>query len=371
MGNPSSISGSFELFRRLARRLGVPARHAEDVAQDALLRGLDADQRIGPDGDPEAYRVAIAVNQARDHVRAARRRGEVLTSFDEADLLAEHPNPEDLLRRRQRHALTRLLIDRLDPKHRDLLIKHDIEEIPLSRIAAELGLNVEAVKTQHRRARERLVEERRRWTAEQHTRGRDGDACVPVALGLHGRESWPAALRRLGVRIQVQGARVVVTGALLSGASASVGSWLLPAAVRVPGYAPPAAQEATAPSREDGASAAAGLATSDAADLVTLTGRGDEGASAAVDRGPAASAVSPRRRAAPASVVRPSGAPGSAVPSAVSEREQRLIRDARRAVEAHNAFADLEARRLLEAHKQEFPQGWLALEREALLRQVR
>ncbi|WP_437930142.1 hypothetical protein WMF37_13225 [Sorangium sp. So ce291] len=55
----------------------------------------------------------------------------------------------------------------------------------------------------------------------------------------------------------------------------------------------------------------------------------------------------------------------------VSERERRLIRDARRALDAHTALADLEARQLLEMHKQEFPQGWLALEREALLKQIR
>ncbi|AUX39939.1 uncharacterized protein SOCE26_013340 [Sorangium cellulosum] len=169
MDDPSSLSSTFELFRRLARRLGVPARHAEDVAQDALVRGLEADQRIAPGGDRAAYRFVVALNQARDHVRTARRRGEVLTSFDESECpVAESPNSEELLRGRQRHALTRRLLARLDPKHRDLLLKHDLEEVPLAQIAAELGLKTEAVKKRHSRARERLKEEKHRYIAEEN-----------------------------------------------------------------------------------------------------------------------------------------------------------------------------------------------------------
>ncbi|KYF75432.1 RNA polymerase subunit sigma [Sorangium cellulosum] len=380
MGNPSSISNSFELFRRLARRLGVPARDAEDVAQDALLRGLEAHQRIEPGGDPSPYSVTIALNQARNHVRNAHRRGEVLTLFDESEFRAESPNPEELLRGRQRHALTRRLIDRLDPKHRNLLLKHDLEEVPLVQIAAELGLKTEAVKKQHLRARDRLEAEKRRWTAEERARGRDGDACVPLAFGLHRRESWLATLRRLAIRILAQGAAVVLTGALASGASPGLESWLLPAAVRASGAAP-TAEEVTAPARADGARSAVEIAApaalegappaqgGDAGALAAQ--RGDTGALATVDSRPAASAEPAPGSEMPVGAVRRNAASGSAVRNAVSKREWSLIRDARSALDAHNAVADLEARRLLEAHAREFPRGWLARERERLLRQIR
>ncbi|KYF46803.1 hypothetical protein BE04_26855 [Sorangium cellulosum] len=88
-------------------------------------------------------------------------------------------------------------------------------------------------------------------------------------------------------------------------------------------------------------------------------------------RCPGVSCAEARRGEVPGRVVRRSAAPRSAVHPAVSERERRLIRDARRALDAHTALADLEARQLLEMHKQEFPQGWLALEREALLQRIR
>lgn len=355
-----SLSGSFELFRRIARRLGVPARYAEDVAQDALLRGLEADQRMALGGDSAAYRVAIAANQARDHVRRARRRSEVLTSFEQSEIRDELPNPEELLRSRQRAARTRYLIGRVDPKYRHLLIQHDLEGIPLAQIAAELGLTTEAVKTQHRRALEQLKVEKRRWLAEERARGRDGDACVPLAFGLYGRDAWPATLRRLALQIMAQGALVVLIGMLTSGTSPSLEPWLLAAAVRAPG-ATQVGQEGAASAQEAGASSAAALAAPAARDVLPPTSRADLRADAAVHRTPATPiATAPR-----------SSAPGSAVRRTVSQREWGLIRDARSALDAHNALADLEARRLLEAHAREFPRGRLTREREALLRQLR
>ncbi|KYG04513.1 RNA polymerase subunit sigma [Sorangium cellulosum] len=363
MDKPASLSSSFELFRRIARRLGVPARHAEDVAQDALLRGLEADRRIEPGGDPAAYRVAIAANQARDHVRRARRRGEVLTSFDQSEqseIRAELPDPEELLRGRQRHVRVRSLIDRVDPKDRHLLIRHDLEEIPLAQVAAELGLTTEAVKTQHRRALERLREEKLRWIAEEHARGRDGDACVPLAFGWHRRESWPTTLRRLALRIIVQGSLVVLTGTLVAEVSPRLEPWLLPAAIRAPGTMP-VRQEGGALAQEGGTSSATAPVAPAAREISTSTYTTDARADAAVDQPPAPPIATARR----------ASTSGSAARSTVSEREWNLIRDARSALDAHNAIADLEARRLLEVHAREFPRGRLTREREALLRQIR
>ncbi|WP_437925413.1 sigma-70 family RNA polymerase sigma factor [Sorangium sp. So ce291] len=116
MGEPGSTPTGFEFFRRLARRLGVPARHAEDLAQDALLRGLEADLRVELGEARASYGATIVLNQARNHVRNARRRGEVLTSFDDHELPAECPTPEEMLRRHQREALLRDLINQVDPR---------------------------------------------------------------------------------------------------------------------------------------------------------------------------------------------------------------------------------------------------------------
>lgn len=223
----------------------MPARHAEDVAQDALLRALEANRGLGPDGDDAPYRVTIACNRARNHVRDARRRGEILTSFEEREIRAEHPTPEELLRARQREALVRHLVGQVDPKYRDVLIKHDLEGIPLVQIAAELGLHPEAVKTQHRRALEQLEAATQRWRAKQRSRGLDDAACI-APLGLSRRQGWVGALGRWRWRSVVQGATLAIAGAVVAElmVPSSVASWFRSA---VDGYWTQPAAQASAP----------------------------------------------------------------------------------------------------------------------------
>ncbi|WP_437914975.1 sigma-70 family RNA polymerase sigma factor [Sorangium sp. So ce302] len=365
MDKPATVSPGFELFRRLARRHGVPARNAEDVAQEALLRGLEADKRLDPGGDPAPYRVTIAINQARNHVRDARCRGEVLTSFDECEIRDECPTPEELLRRQQQEEFTRELINQLDPKYRDLVIKHDLQEVPLAEIAAEQGLPLATVRTRHWRAHKALRVQRERWQAQERSQGRDDRAFLSLALGLRRHASWVASLRHLGVRILVQCALVLLTGALVSAVPplADLESWLGAAAVRAPvvPVTPPAAQDAAAPPARDGAHGAAAPAAPIAREISSPRDQGSARAQAAASSTPALSTRTNGRHVSPARAVRPT----------VSEHERSLINQARRAVEAGNAMADVEALQLLNAHAREFPDGLLAAEREALLRQLR
>ncbi|WP_438038541.1 RNA polymerase sigma factor [Sorangium sp. So ce128] len=358
MGEPGSTPPGFEFFRRLARRLGVPARHAEDLAQDALLRELEANQRIELGEARAAYGATIVRNQARNHVRNARRRGEVLTSFDDHEPQAECPTPEEMLRRQQREELLRDLINQVDPKYRDVLIKHALEEVPLVEIASELGLNPKTVSTHFLRALEDLDAAVKRRKARQRSRGWGDAACVPFAVDLRGREGWLSRLGRLRIKLLVQGTVLVLTGAVVATSpdSFSPESWLRAAVVRAPAPAP-AVEEIAQPPVQLPMRAAAALTTPTAPTTQEI-------AQPAQDR----DAREPAPSGAP---VRRSSFPVRAVVPAVSEREQSLIDEARRAVEDHNAVAEAEARRLLETHALEFPQGQLAAEREALLTQIR
>lgn len=363
MDKPAPVSPGFELFRRLARRHGVPERNAEDVAQEALLRGLEADKRLDPGGDPAPYRVTIAVNQARNHVRDARCRGEVLTSFEECEIRDECPTPEELLRRRQQEEFTRELIDQLDPKYRDLVIKHDLQEVPLAEIAAEQGLPLATVKTRHWRAHRELRVQRERWQAQERSHGRDDRAFLSLALGFRRRASWVASLRHLGMWIVVQCALVLLTGAIVSAVPrlADLESWLGGAVVRVP-VTPPEAKDAVASPARDGAHGAAIPAAPIAHESSSVRDQGSTRAQAAASSSPALSTRTNGRPASPARAIRP---------TVISEHERSLIDQARRAIEAGNAMADVEALQLLHAHAREFPDGLLAAEREAMLRQLR
>ena len=75
--------------------------------------------------------------------------------------------------------------------------------------------------------------------------------------------------------------------------------------------------------------------------------------------------------ASPAATAARSSPAVRAVRPVASEREKDSILQARKAIEAYNARADVEARRLLDMHAMEFPRGQLAREREALLLQLR
>ncbi|WP_437875467.1 RNA polymerase sigma factor [Sorangium sp. So ce513] len=352
MSEPASTPTGFALFRRLARRVGVPARHAEDLAQEALLRGLKAEQRVDLGEARASYGATIVLNQARNHVRNERRRGEVLTSFDDHELRAEGPTPEEMLRQQQRDALLRYLVNQVDPKYRHVLIRHGIEEVPLVEIASELGLKPKTVRTQYRRALEDLAAAVERWRARQRSRGWDDAPCVPFAFDLRGRQGGPSKLGRLGIEVWVQGAAVVLTGALVATLPDSFGpaSWSPQAAVHAP--APAVAVEESAPPPAQ----LSVRTTAAAAAQETEQPTRDRDARMAAPSG------APVRRSSP---------PIRAAAPAVSEREQRLIAEARRAIEDHNALADAEARRALETHALEFPQGRLAAEREALLAQIR
>ncbi|MGK4006801.1 sigma-70 family RNA polymerase sigma factor [Sorangium sp. So ce1036] len=362
MGEPASTPAGFEFFRRLARRLGVPARHAEDIAQEALLRGLEADRRVDLGEARASYGATIVLNQARNHVRNAFRRREVLTPFDAHELQAGCPSPEELVRRQQREALIRSLINQVDPKYRDVLIKHDLEEMSLAEIASELGLKPKTVRTQYRRAREHLDAAMERWKARQRSRGWDDAACVPFAIDLGGREGWVSKLGRLGFKIVIQGAVVVLTGAVVAAlpGSFSPASWSRPAAVHAPAPAP-AAQEIAQPPAQRPMRAAAATAAKAAQEIAPPAQDGGAREEAARGRVPAPSGAPARRISFPAGAVLP----------AASEHEWSLIDQAGRAIEAHSALADAEARQLLETHAREFPQGQLAAEREALLAQIR
>ncbi|WP_437943216.1 sigma-70 family RNA polymerase sigma factor [Sorangium sp. So ce281] len=363
MGKPARTPPHFERFRRLIRRVGVPARHAEDLAQEALLRDWEARGRLEPGVDPAPYSVTIALNLARSHLRDASRRGEVLTPFDEHDFHGDQPSPEALLRRQEREATMRDLIEQVDPKYRDLLVEHEIEEKSLAEIAAKLGLKLDTVRSQLRRAREQLDEAKRRWMAQQEFRGWDKEPCVPVAFGLFRRSWWTTALhlQKVGATVFAQAALVVLAGAVVataprSSSSVSTTPRVRPAAVHV-GAATPLEQDPAPPVSQPDVHPAAPTIEPLVQEVARPGGQP-----------PAAMNGMPVSRAATASRSSP---PVRAVRTVASEREKDLILQARKAIEAYNARADVEARRLLDMHAMEFPRGQLAREREALLLQLR
>jgi RNA polymerase sigma-70 factor (ECF subfamily) len=117
----------------LARRLAGRADEAEDLVQETFLRAARAHVPLGPTQE-EAWLVRVLVNIRRDQWRRAAVRDRHApamvsprsTSSGEAAFLA-------------RSTVWRAL-EALPPRRRAVVIMHELEELPIWKIAALLGI---------------------------------------------------------------------------------------------------------------------------------------------------------------------------------------------------------------------------------------
>jgi RNA polymerase sigma-70 factor (ECF subfamily) len=148
------------VWRTLARH-GVPRADIEDLAQEVFLvmwrrwHEYDAARPLRP------WLAGIASNVARSHLRRSGR--ETLRG------LIERPSPElsgedRLAGRRVAKVVAGALAD-LPERHRELLVLHDLEGVPVREIAERLGVPVFTIYTRLRRARGAMAKGLRRSRA--------------------------------------------------------------------------------------------------------------------------------------------------------------------------------------------------------------
>lgn len=144
--------------------VGRPA-DAEDVAQEALLRGLE---RIGTCREPArfgAWLLQIVRNEGRNHLRSRRRR-DVAREAPEEEPVGTGPLPEDQAMRRE---LLGALAE-LTEVQREVVLLHDLEGWTHGEIASALACTETS-------SRQHLFQARRRLRA----RLGGGDAALPQA----------------------------------------------------------------------------------------------------------------------------------------------------------------------------------------------
>lgn len=157
------------VLRRLTRLCGNTAI-AEELAQEAFLR---AAQRITPDREMNfrAYLLRIGTNLGIDHLRVLRRQP-VGHSLDSGMEVRAAPGAEliidtesDIDRREDARFVGRVL-DRLNPRHRQVLIHRELEGLDYRTIAERMQISSSAVETLLFRARGRFREEYTRLMAQ-------------------------------------------------------------------------------------------------------------------------------------------------------------------------------------------------------------
>jgi len=137
---------------RLARFFVDDRDAAEDLVQEAFIRLARSLHRIRDEGRRTAYLRSIVLNLARDH----NRRGLVSLRHLMRSDATWSPTVDDALggREDQRHVITALR--ELPPGQRNPIVLRYYLDLPISEIAATLGVSPNTVKTQLQRGMSNL-----------------------------------------------------------------------------------------------------------------------------------------------------------------------------------------------------------------------
>src|SRR4051794_23329613 len=169
------------------RMLGSVAE-AEDVAQESLLR-LHA---AGDVENPEAFLTTVTTRLAIDVLRSARVRRETYPGEWLPEPLVEPEAPERVEREETISLAFLLMLERLGPDERAVLVLREAFDVPFAEIGEILGKSADACRQILSRARRRVQKDRPRFEPDPEQRralaelflhaARGGDMAALVAL---------------------------------------------------------------------------------------------------------------------------------------------------------------------------------------------
>jgi RNA polymerase sigma-70 factor (ECF subfamily) len=151
------------------RRLGVPERDLEDVAQDLFVNVYRRLHEYEPPRPIRPWLFAFAVRCASNWRRLARNRLEVLGVDGEP--LTHAPGADDALERAEEQAFVLRALQCIPIERRTVFILHEFDECRMPEIADALGIPLHTGYSRLRLAREEFATAvRRRWRG-QHKEG--------------------------------------------------------------------------------------------------------------------------------------------------------------------------------------------------------
>lgn len=153
-------------------RCGVAPGDRDDVFQAVFLRIHRAAAQYRPDLPPHPWIFTIVANEVRSHLRRRRLRELLFAPPVEHEPEDPAPDSERAARARETVSWLEQEIRRLPLPQREVLILASLEGRPLQEVAQALGLPLNTVKTQLRRARLALAEKLARRDSLASDRGR-------------------------------------------------------------------------------------------------------------------------------------------------------------------------------------------------------
>lgn len=170
------------LFSIAYRMLGS-AREAEDIVQEAYLRGQAAGEAIQ---SPKAYFSTIVTRLCLDHLKSAQSRRETYIGpwLPEPFITADTTLPEPLKQVEDLDSISMaflVLLEHLSPAERAVFLLREVFDYEYGEIASMLGKDEAACRQLFSRARKHIHDNRPRYksTAEEHANlfGRFMQAC--------------------------------------------------------------------------------------------------------------------------------------------------------------------------------------------------
>lgn len=152
----------------------------EDIVQQTALKAFTHLAQFRFEAGFRTWLIRIGVNEARQWRRkyASLRFSEFTpTAFSELPIADQSHSPLIEYQRNEAGARLRAALARLPEKYRNVILMRDIEDLSISEVAVRLGLTIPAVKTRHRRARQKVAGSLERW---RQSRPVDWKACACV-----------------------------------------------------------------------------------------------------------------------------------------------------------------------------------------------
>lgn len=135
---------------------------ADDVAQEALVRGLTRRFVMLPKGSARGFLLRIASNLAKNRLRDRKRRLEILRDDEERAVAATVGDParapDEGLVHAEEHARVEAALARLSPRQREVVRLRLLGELPFADVAVALGIREENARVTFSQAKARLKE---------------------------------------------------------------------------------------------------------------------------------------------------------------------------------------------------------------------
>lgn len=147
---------------RTLRRLGTATSEVEDLAQDVFLALRRSWGEYDPTRPLRPYLFGIAFRIASAHERKRKRE----IAYGVVEVGDGGPGPDDALQTKQARAVVLSALERIPLRRRAVLVMHDLDDVPVSEVAAVLSIPVFTVYSRLRKARRELETAVRRLLRE-------------------------------------------------------------------------------------------------------------------------------------------------------------------------------------------------------------